>query len=73
VCLRKKKTDTSALYADYYQQIRYLLQTGPLSVEDLETQIAPTAKEIMGEVIQEMLENGELYYDQYWLVHLARS
>ena len=71
VCIGKKKRDTSTLYADYQQQIRYLLQVGPLSAEELETQVAPTDKEVLVEVIQEMLEHGEIKYDDHWLLFLA--
>jgi ATP-dependent DNA helicase RecQ len=72
VCIRKKKRDTSALYADYEQQIRYLLQTGPLSADELEKQVAPTDKDVLAEVIQEMLEHSELRYDEHWLLSLVK-
>jgi ATP-dependent DNA helicase RecQ len=71
VCIRKKKKESSTLYGDYQQQIKYLLGPTALSVEELETQVAPSDKELLMEVIQEMLENGELMYDEQWLLHLT--
>ena len=71
VCIRKKKRETSALHDDYRGQIQYLLKPGPVLIDDLETQVAPVDKEIFGEVIQEMLENGEVRYDEHWLLHLV--
>lgn len=71
VCIRKKKKESSTLYNDYQQQIKYLLGPTALSVEELETQVAASDKELLMEVIQEMLENGELMYDEQWLLHLT--
>jgi ATP-dependent DNA helicase RecQ len=71
VCIRKKKRETSALHENYRGQIQYLLKPGPMLIDDLETQVAPVDKEIFGEVIQEMLENGEVRYDEHWLLHLV--
>lgn len=68
VCIQKKKHDTSALYANYQHQIRYLLQAGPLAADELEAQVAPAEKDVLAEVIQEMLEHGELRYDDHWLL-----
>jgi hypothetical protein len=59
------------LYNDYQQQIKYLLGPTALSVEELETQVAARDKELLMEVIQEMLENGGLMYDEQWLLHLT--
>jgi ATP-dependent DNA helicase RecQ len=70
VCIQKKKKQSSILYSDYQQQVSYLLKSRPLSAEELETQVAPTDRDLLVEVVQEMLEGGQLQYDEHWLLQL---
>jgi ATP-dependent DNA helicase RecQ len=72
VCMQKKKMENQASYSDYEQQIRYLLSQKPLTAEELELQVDPREKELFIELIREMIDAGELVYDNYWALHLKK-
>jgi ATP-dependent DNA helicase RecQ len=68
VCIdRKKKEDLHAL-KNYREQILYLLKQKKMPVDELETAVDPKDKEVFVEVIREMLDEGILYYDDFWLI-----
>jgi ATP-dependent DNA helicase RecQ len=68
VCIdRKKKEDLHAL-KNYRDQIIYLLKIKKMPVDELETAVDPKDKEVFVEVVREMLDEGVLYYDDFWLI-----
>ncbi len=68
VCIdRKKKEDLHAL-KNYRDQILYLLKRKMMPVDELETEVDPKDKEVFVEVVREMLDEGILYYDDFWLI-----
>lgn len=70
VCIdRKKKEDLHAL-KNYREQILYLLKQKKMPVDELETAVDPKDKEVFVEVVREMLDEGILYYDDFWLIGL---
>ncbi|HMJ67278.1 MAG TPA: ATP-dependent DNA helicase RecQ [Cyclobacteriaceae bacterium] len=72
VCIdRKKKEDLHAL-KNYRDQILYLLKQKKMPVDELETAVGPKDKEVFVEVVREMLDEGVLYYDDFWLIGLKK-
>jgi ATP-dependent DNA helicase RecQ len=71
VCIQKRKKENLAAYSDYEQQVRYLLTQKPLTIEELEAQVDPKEKELFVELIREMVDAGELVYDEFWTLHLS--
>ena len=69
VCIDKHKKENTALFKDYEQQINYLLKQKPMTVDELELAVDPSEKEVFIEVIREMVDSGELYYDEVWVLH----
>lgn len=69
VCIDKHKKENTALFKDYEQQINYLLKQKPMTVDELELAVDPTEKEVFIEVIREMVDSEELYYDEIWVLH----
>jgi ATP-dependent DNA helicase RecQ len=69
VCLSKKKKENLAALEDYREQILYLLNRKPLSVDELEAEVKPTDHDLMMEVVREMVDDGEIYYDEFWVLH----
>jgi ATP-dependent DNA helicase RecQ len=68
VCIdRKKKEDLHAL-KNYREQILFLLKQKKMAVDELETAVDPKDKEVFVEVVREMLDEGVLYYDDFWLI-----
>jgi hypothetical protein len=39
-----------------------------MPVDELETAVDPKDKEVFIEVVREMLDEGVLYYDDFWLI-----
>jgi len=71
VCIQKKKKDNLDSLHDYENQILYLLGQKPITVEELETLVDPKDKELFIEVVREMVDGGEIFYDELWTLHLG--
>ncbi|MBN8577573.1 MAG: RecQ family ATP-dependent DNA helicase [Cytophagales bacterium] len=69
VCIEKHKQENTALFNDYAQQINYLLTLKPMTVDELELAVDPSEKEVFIEVIRELVDSAELYYDEVWVLH----
>ncbi|MCW5911159.1 MAG: RecQ family ATP-dependent DNA helicase [Cyclobacteriaceae bacterium] len=69
VCIEKHKQQNTALFKDYEQQINYLLTQKPMTVDELELAVDPTEKEVFIEIVREMVDSEELYYDEVWVLH----
>ena len=70
VCLQKKKKASLDVFDDYEEQILYLLGQKPLTIEELETQVAPKDREVFVEAVREMVDAGQIFYDDLWVLHL---
>jgi ATP-dependent DNA helicase RecQ len=73
VCISKKKKDNLEALHDYEDQVLYLLKQKPVTVEELESQVDPKDKELFIEVIRELVDAGEIYYDELWTLHLSEK
>jgi ATP-dependent DNA helicase RecQ len=73
VCIDKRKVHNHAILLDYQNQIGYLMAQRPLSPDELEQQAAPEDREMFIEVLREMVDAGQLYYDEHWILHLKTS
>jgi len=71
VCISKKKKENKEAIHDYEGQIRYLLSQRPVAVEELEELVDPKDKELFIEVVRELVDAGEIYYDELWTLHLS--
>ncbi len=68
VCVGKRKKENLAMLKDYEQQILYLLKQKPMTVEDLETAVDPSEKELFIEVVREMVDSDQIAYDEFWVL-----
>lgn len=68
VCIDRKKQEDLHALKDYRDQIMYLLKQKKMPVDELETAVDPEDKEVFVEVVREMLDEGILYYDDFWLI-----
>lgn len=68
VCIDRKKTEDLHALKNYREQILYLLKKKKMPVDELETEVDPKDKEVFVEVVREMLDEGVLYYDDFWLI-----
>jgi ATP-dependent DNA helicase RecQ len=72
VCVANRKKTDAHLHHDYHQQILNLLARKPRTVDELETELAPKDTVLFGEVVRDLVEEGRLAYDAYWVLHLKQ-
>jgi ATP-dependent DNA helicase RecQ len=68
VCIDKRKKDNLAALEDYRSQILYLLEK-PMPADELEKAVSPEDSELFVEVLREMVDNNEIMYDAFWVLH----
>jgi ATP-dependent DNA helicase RecQ len=68
VCIDRKKSEDLHALKNYREQILYLLKQKKMPVDELEDAVDPVDKEVFVEVVREMLDEGVLYYDDFWLI-----
>ncbi len=65
-CVKKKKENQTDHIDKYHHQIEHLLADKKLLVEELVSQINPRDQDVFLEVIRNMVDRGELKYDDQW-------
>ena len=73
ICLERRKRENLAAFQDYEQQIIYLLNQKPLSVEELERAVSPRDTQLFLEVVREMVDEGIIAYDDVWILHIGKG
>jgi len=66
VCVDRKKKENLTALKDYREQMLYLLNQKPMTVEELESAVSPKDSELFIEVIREMVDEGVIEYDEFW-------
>jgi predicted transcriptional regulator len=54
---------------DYEQRVAKLLAQQPMTVDELERRINPDDRHLFIEVVRELVDQGILAYDAYWVLH----
>lgn len=73
VCIDNKKKDNLSALKDYQEQIIYLLNQKPLTIEELELAVDAKDNELFVEVVREMVDEGTIRYDEFWVLHLQKK
>jgi ATP-dependent DNA helicase RecQ len=73
VCIDRKKQDDLHALSNYREQVLYLLKQKKMPVDELESAVDPEDKEVFVEVVREMLDEGILYYDDFWLLGMKNA
>lgn len=68
VCIDRKKSEDLHALKNYREQILFLLKKKKMPVDELETAVDPKDREVFVEVVREMLDEGLLFYDDFWLL-----
>ncbi|HEX5171244.1 MAG TPA: ATP-dependent DNA helicase RecQ [Cyclobacteriaceae bacterium] len=66
VCVSKRKKENHLEAAEVRSEVLLLIAKKKMSVEELEEQIAPKDRELFIDVIREMVDEGEIAYDEVW-------
>ncbi|PZR26825.1 MAG: RecQ family ATP-dependent DNA helicase [Azospira oryzae] len=73
VCINNKKSNDLSVLKDYQEQIIYLLNQKPLTIEELELAVDAKDNELFIEVVREMVDEGIINYDEFWVLHLLKK
>lgn len=68
VCISKKKADNAGSFKDYREQVLYLIGQRPMSVDELEDAANPPDKDLFVEVVRDLVEQGLIAYDAFWVL-----
>jgi ATP-dependent DNA helicase RecQ len=71
VCVARKKKENLEILKDYESQVLYLLKQRKYAVEELEKTVDPKDRELFMEVIRDMVDQGQIKYDAFWMLSLT--
>lgn len=71
-CVSQKKKSDITHHDQYKSQILKLLETGPLDIESLESEIGIDVKEEVEVVIKELLDENKIQYNSQWQLILIK-
>lgn len=66
VCIEKRKKDNYAAFEALRSEVLAAMKNHVLTIEQLEKQITPKDRELFVDVVRELVDEGELMYDQVW-------
>ncbi len=72
VCYAKKKELNRSLIGELESQVKFFLEQGSQSPENLMKLVAPPDEEVFLEVIRDLVDTNQLFYDSHWLLHLRK-
>lgn len=72
VCVEKRKKENLEAIKGLHDQILHLLNQKPFSVDRLEEALAPRDTELFLDIVREMLDAEEIYYDEFWVLHIKK-
>lgn len=66
ICVAEKRKNHAQNETKYHQQIRHLVEEEALTIDEIVEQINPKDQEVFLDVIREMVDAGEMKYDEKW-------
>lgn len=72
VCLARKKKDSAHSFGEYKEKIIHLLSQRPMTVDELEGEANPHDRDVFVEVVRELVDQGVLAYDAYWVLRIVK-
>ncbi|QSE96120.1 RecQ family ATP-dependent DNA helicase [Fulvivirga lutea] len=68
ICISKKKKDHDEEMHHYHHQIVSVMEDKSWAIDELVEQLNPKDKEEFLETVRQMVDTGELEYDEHWLL-----
>ncbi len=72
VCIEQKKVESGPAFTEYRDRIIHLLTQRPMTVDELEEQANPPDRDLFVEVVRDLVDQGALAYDAYWVLRIVR-
>lgn len=70
VCVANRKRENLLETSELQHEILTILASGPLTSEELEAKVNPTDSEMFIDIIRELVDRGDLEYDDVWKLRL---
>jgi ATP-dependent DNA helicase RecQ len=70
VCIEKRKKENVKAFDAVRAEILLIMKSKLMTIEDLETQVAPKDRELFVDVVRELVDEGRLMYDNTWKLKL---
>jgi ATP-dependent DNA helicase RecQ len=72
VCIAGKKNENQLLAKELHDEILSVLKDNLYTIDQLEERIAPKDNELFVEVIREMVDEGDIEYDDIWRLRVCK-
>jgi ATP-dependent DNA helicase RecQ len=66
VCINKRKQANTQTVEELKEQIMRLTREQPISIDELEERLGNGDSELFVEVVRELVDRGDVYYDEAW-------
>lgn len=66
VCVSRRKHDSQTASGELRNEVKVVITKEAMSIEELEARIGPQHHELFLDVVRDMVEEGELVYDEAW-------
>lgn len=73
VCIEQKKKESSTQTKSLRNEILTLIKSKLYTIDQLEKRIAPTDTELFIDVVREMVDEGEIEYDNVWRLRIKKD
>jgi ATP-dependent DNA helicase RecQ len=73
VCVRNRKETNGHAFDNMRDEVLRVLKDKAMSVEQLETQIAPDDHELFVDAVRDLVDDGVLQYDSVWKLGIAKQ
>jgi ATP-dependent DNA helicase RecQ len=70
VCIEKRKIENVKAFEEVRAEILLIMKSKLMTIEELETQVAPKDRELFVDVVRELVDDGRLMYDNTWKLKL---
>ena len=73
VCIEKKKKDQESSFQSYKRLITEHLDRKAMTVDELQTEIDPKDHDLFIEVVRDLVDQGVIKYDEYWVLRKVKK
>jgi ATP-dependent DNA helicase RecQ len=72
ICIEKRKKENAGDFNNLKAEILTIMKKKPISLEELEKQVAPKNRELFVDAVREFVDEGVLEYDKAWKLKVTQ-
>lgn len=73
VCVKNRKESNRHGFDNMRDEVLRVLKENALTIEQIESRIAPADRELFVDVVRDMIDDGVLHYDSVWKLGIAQQ